>query len=109
MGQAQAHLGLGQAAEKEGRNAHAIRHAEHALRLYRAESHLAGQACSLNGLAWNHGLLGHPAWSGPPHRTAVQIGSAYTIEDLPLSVAAATQAGSRRCSGLADEEPGSPS
>ena len=42
-----------------GDHSQSLRHARHALRLYRAAGDLGGQAAALNGIGWGLALLGH--------------------------------------------------
>lgn len=72
-GEANAHMGLAEVAEKQGRPAAALGHARQGLDLFRATGDAAGQAHALNGVGWCHTRLGD-------HRQAL----AYCTEALSL-------------------------
>jgi tetratricopeptide (TPR) repeat protein len=57
-GQAPLHLGLCEIAQKQGRPAEALYHAQQGLALYRAAGNRIGWANALNGVGWAHAQLG---------------------------------------------------
>jgi tetratricopeptide (TPR) repeat protein/transcriptional regulator with XRE-family HTH domain len=59
LGEANVHQGLGLLADRQGRYADALGHAEQALRLYQAIGDKANEAEALSNVGWCHGLLGH--------------------------------------------------
>jgi tetratricopeptide (TPR) repeat protein len=57
-GEAKIQQHLGSLAERQGRSADALGHAEQALRLYQAIGDKPNEAAALNAAGWCHGLLG---------------------------------------------------
>jgi tetratricopeptide (TPR) repeat protein len=58
VGQAHAHINLGQLWERRGRPDRALDHSQQARTLFQAAGHRLGQANALNAVGWDHALLG---------------------------------------------------
>jgi DNA-binding SARP family transcriptional activator/tetratricopeptide (TPR) repeat protein len=75
LGEARIHQNLGALAERQGRYADALGHAEQALRLYRAIGDKASEATMLNNVGWLHGLLGDYHQARELCRQALTLGA----------------------------------